>query len=100
MKAELTEKYIDTHCQEKGYVVKKTPNPDKKILRIDVSNLTEAIPLTLYNTGSLTVGGKPSTKLYQEFNHLKIQISESPEVLQGAEKAKIKACATKYKILH
>lgn len=98
MKTELTEKFIDNYCQEKRYNIKKTPNKD--FLRIEVSNLTEQISLNLYKTGTLTVGGSPKTKLKPEFDLLKTKIQDSPEILGGIEKPKVKACATKYKILH
>jgi hypothetical protein len=93
----LVEKFIDQYCQEKKYEVKKTPM--EKLLRIEVSNLKENIPLSLYNTGTLSVGGSPKLSLKSEFEILKKKIIEEPEILGGIEPPKKKVCSTKYSIL-
>lgn len=95
--SKLTENYLDNYCQEKKYTVKKTPKDN--FTRIDISNLTETIPLSLYETGALVVGGSPKFKLKSEFEGLKQKITENPEILGGIETQKVKACATKYTIL-
>jgi hypothetical protein len=85
----LTEEYLDKYCQEKKYAVKKTPMENFK--RIEVSNLIETIPLSLYDTGKLVVGGSPKFKLKSEFDALKQKITDSPEILGGVQVQKIKA---------
>jgi hypothetical protein len=93
----LTEEYLDQHCQEKKYTVKKTPK--ENYIRIDVSNLSETVPLSLYKTGKLVVGGSPKLKLKSEFDAIKQKLSDSPEILGGVEIQKVKACSTRYTIL-
>jgi len=93
----LKEKFIDDYCNKKRYSVQKTSAIGK--LRIDVSNLKEKINITLYDTGTLVVGGKPSYVLKDEFESLKNQIEEHPEMLGDVNKFKIKSCASKYNIL-
>lgn len=95
--SKLTEQFLDNYCQDKKYAVKKTPK--ENFTRIDVSNLTETIPLSLYETGTLVVGGSPKLKLKSEFEGIKQKIAETPEILGGVEIQKIKACSTKYTIL-
>ena len=95
--SKLTEDYLDRYCQEKKYTIKKTPK--ETFIRIDVSNLVETVPLSLYETGALVVGGSPKLKLKAEFDAIKKKLSDTPEILGGAEILKIKACSTKYTIL-
>jgi len=95
--SKLTEEYLDKYCKEKKYTVKKTPK--ENFTRIDVSNLIESVPLSLYETGTLVVGGSPKLKLKLEFEGIKQMIAETPEILGGVEIQKIKACSTKYTIL-
>ena len=47
----LTEEYLDQYCRDKNYSVKKTTK--ETFMRIDVSNLVETVPLSLYVTGKL-----------------------------------------------
>lgn len=93
----LTEEYLDKYCLEKKYTVKKTAK--ENFTRIDVSNLVETIPLSLYETGKLVVGGSPKLKLKSEFDIIKQTIIDGPEILGGVEIQKIKACSTRYTIL-
>lgn len=93
----LTEEYLDKYCQERKYTVKKTAK--ENFTRIDVSNLVETVPLSLYETGKLVVGGSPKLKLKSEFDAIKQSISDNPEILGGVEIQKIKACSTRYTIL-
>lgn len=93
----LTEEYLDKYCQEKKYTVKKTTKENFK--RIEVSNLIETIPLSLYDTGTLVVGGSPKLKLKTEFDTIKQKLSENPEILGGVEINKVRACSTRYTIL-
>lgn len=95
--SKLTEDYIEKYCQEKKYSLKKTPK--ENFIRIDVSNLVETVPLSLYETGKLVVGGSPKLKLKSELDAMKQQISDSPQILAGIELQKIKACSTRYTIL-
>lgn len=95
--SKLTEDFLDKYCQEKKYVVKKEGKGNYK--RIDVSNVIESIPLTLYETGKLVVGGSPKGKLRPEFEGIKQKLAENPEILGGDVIQKLKACSTKYSIL-
>jgi len=95
--SKLTENYLDKYCLEKKYTVKKASKDN--FTRIDVSNLTETIPLSLYETGTLVVGGSPKLKLRAEFEGIKQKITQSPEILGGVDTQKVKACSTKYTIL-
>ena len=52
-------------------------------MRIDVSNLVETVPLSLYVTGKLVVGGSPKLKLKCEFDSVKQKLSECHEILGG-----------------
>jgi len=93
----LTEEYLDQYCQDKKYAVKKTPK--ENFIRIDVSNLVETVPLSLYETGKLVIGGSPKLKLKTEFETIKQNLNDNPEILGGVEIQKVKACSTKYTIL-
>src|SRR5690606_21026834 len=95
--SKLTEDFLDKYCQDKKYSVKKTTK--ENFIRIDVSNMIETVPLSLYETGKLVVGGSPKLKLKSEFDAIKMKIIETPEILGGIEIEKIKACSTKYTIL-
>lgn len=95
--SKLTEDFLDKYCQEKKYSVKKTTK--ETFIRIDVSNLIETVPLSLYDTGKLVVGGSPKLKLKSEFDTIKQKITETPEILGGVDIEKIKACSTKYTII-
>lgn len=95
--SKLKEEYLDKYCQKKNYTVKKTSK--ENFTRIDVSNLVESIPLNLYETGNLVVGGSPKLKLKSEFEAIKQTLNESPEILGGVEIKKVKACSTRYTIL-
>lgn len=95
--SKLTEEYLDRYCQEKKYTVKKATKDN--YTRIDVSNVLESIPLTLYETGKLVVGGSPKGKLRPEFENIKQKLTDQPEILGGIEIQKVKACSTKYNIL-
>lgn len=97
MIAKLKEEYLDNYCIEMKYTVDKTPK--KGYTRIDISNLREKINIDLYESGSIVIGGSPKLLLKKEFEELKKQMNESPEILEGLEKTKIKACASKYNIL-
>ena len=97
MIAKLKEDYIDKYCSDKKYTIKKTKKQGH--MRIDVSNLRERINLTLYETGSLVVGGSPTLPLKNEFEDLKKQIEESPELLDGLKQQKVKSVGSKYNIL-
>ena len=93
----LTEEYLDNYCQGKKYTIKKETKDNYK--RIEVSNVLETIPLTLYETGKLVVGGSPKGKLRPEFEGIKQKLTDQPEILGGVEIQKIKSCSTKYSIL-
>lgn len=97
MVSKLKEDYLDQYCVEKKYTVNKTPQ--NGYTRIDVSNLREKININLYESGSLVIGGSPKLQLKKEFEDLKKQMDDSPEILEGLEKLKIKSCASKYNIL-
>ena len=93
----LVENFLDNHCVQNKYTTKKTQQND--YLRIEVSNIVENIPLTLYNSGKLVVGGSPRSKLHTEFKKLKEKIENEPQSLTGTPISKAKACTTKYNIL-
>jgi hypothetical protein len=95
--SKLTEEFLIKYCQDKKYQFKKTPMDN--FVRIEVSNLTEVVPLNVYETGKLVVGGSPKLKLRTEFDSLKQKLVESPEILGGITIEKVKSCSTKYTIL-
>jgi hypothetical protein len=97
MIVKLTEEFIDRYCVEKKYTVTKTPKDG--YVRIDVSNLREKVPISLYDSGALVIGGSPKSTLKIEFDKLKQNISDSPEILEGMAVIKAKSCATRYNIL-
>lgn len=97
MIAKLKEDFIDKYCHEKNYSLKKSKKQGH--IRIDVSNIKEHINITLYDTGSLVIGGSPTLQLRNEFEDLKKQIDDSPEILEGFEKQKVKSVGSKYNIL-
>ena len=95
--SKLTEDFLVKYCQDKKYSIKKTPK--ENFIRIEVSNLVETVPLSLYETGKLVVGGSPKLKLKTEFDAIKQKLIDSPEILGDIENLKVKACTTKYTIL-
>lgn len=95
--ANLIENYLDSYCETNNYQVKKTSKNEN--IRYDISNGFERIPLTLYHTGKFVPGGSPKLKLKKEFEELKSQVNNDPELLTKVEALKIKSCAQKYVII-
>jgi hypothetical protein len=93
----IKEDYIENYCVIKGYQIKKTSVNNG--IKIEISNLAESINATIYDSGSLVIGGKPTYKLKAEFEELKKTIADSPEVLTAVSGQKVKACNVTYKIL-
>jgi len=74
------EEYFSNHCTEKRYETKKSLA--ENYLRINISNLKDSINVDIYKTGSIVIGGK-KTELKNEFEKIKKQIDENPEILTG-----------------
>ena len=64
--SQAKEAYIDNYCQEKGYQVVKTEVPNGT--KLEISNLSEKIPLVLYSSGSIVPQGSPNSLLRKEFD--------------------------------
>lgn len=91
------ENYIENYCHEKKYQCKKTEND--QFIRFDISNLTEVTKVTLYRTGSLVPGGSPKTDLHAEFQKIKEDILNNPDILKEIEEQRSKPCHQKYNII-
>lgn len=90
----LIENYLDNYCQTKNYQVTKTQN--KGDFKYEISNGYEKISLMLYHTGRFVPGGSPKLNLRKEFDELKTNVTNSPEILSQIEELRIKYCAQKY----
>lgn len=95
--AQAKEVYIDNYCQEKGYQVAKSEVPNG--IRLEISNLSEKIPLVLYSSGSIVPQGSPKSLLHQEFQKLKSDLEQNPDLLKSIGAIVIKSCTQKYEII-
>ncbi|MBK8154694.1 MAG: hypothetical protein IPK61_17720 [Saprospiraceae bacterium] len=73
--SQAKEAYIDNYCQEKGYQVVKTEVPNGT--KLEISNLSEKIPLVLYSSGSIVPQGSPNSLLRKEFDQLKTELDKT-----------------------
>lgn len=95
--AQAKEAYIDNYCQEKGYQVAKSEVANG--IKLEISNLSEKIPLVLYSSGSIVPQGSPNSFLRKEFEQLKAELDENPNLLKNTSVATIKSCTQKYEII-
>ncbi|MBP1928942.1 hypothetical protein J2741_001489 [Methanolinea mesophila] len=86
---------IELICKERKYQCQKENRT--LFTRIIVGNLTEKINVDIYNTGSITIGGKESN-LKKEFIEIKKQIIEDPAKFMKHENL-VKSCATSYNLV-
>lgn len=95
--AQAKEIFIDNYCQEKGYQVIKTQVPNA--IKLDISNLSEKIIVLLYSSGSIVPQGSPKLLLLQEFQNLKSEIEQRPDLLKNVNTTITKSCTQKYEII-
>lgn len=95
--SQAKEAYIDNYCQEKGYQVVKTEVPNGT--KLEISNLSEKIPLVLYSSGSIVPQGSPNSLLRKEFDQLKTELDKNPDLLKNMGVTTIKSCTQKYEII-
>ncbi|MEP2847450.1 MAG: hypothetical protein ABJM06_07000 [Gilvibacter sp.] len=95
--AGLVGNYIDNYCKEKGYQVNKSES--NGATKYEISNRFEKISLMLYNSGKFVPGGSPKLRLRKEFDELKSNIAEDPDILTKIEESRVKSCVQKYVII-
>lgn len=95
--AQAKEAYIDNYCQEKGYQVAKSEVANG--IKLEISNLSEKIPLVLYSSGSIVPQGNPNSSLRKEFDQLKAELDKNPDLLKNTGVTTIKSCTQKYEII-
>lgn len=95
--AQAKEAYIDNYCKEKGYQVAKSEVANG--IKLDISNLSEKSSLVVYNSGSIVPQGSPKSLLHQEFQKLKSDLEQNPDLLKYMGVNTIKSCTQKYEII-
>lgn len=95
--AQAKEAYIDNYCQKKGYQVAKSEVANG--MRLDISNLSEKSSVILYNSGSIVPQGSPKSALHKEFQNLKLDLEQNPDLLKNMGVTTIKSCTQKYEII-
>lgn len=95
--AQAKEAFVDNYCQEKGYQVIKSEVANG--IKLEISNLSEKIPLILYSSGAIVPQGSPKSILYQEFQKIKLDLEQNPDLLKNIGVTTIKSCNQKYEII-
>lgn len=91
-------KIFQDYCLDKNYQFDKDEN-SATFIRLNISNLTEISKITIYNTGTIVIGGKKST-LQSEFNLLKKDIEDNPQKYQNEASESEKFSSISYKIIN
>jgi hypothetical protein len=95
--AKVKETYINDYCHSKGYQVVKTEVANG--IKLEISNLSEKIPVTIFDTGKMLPQGSPKSLLFQEFQKLKTDLEQNPDLLKNTGTTLIKSCNQKYEII-